>query len=119
MPLEMRSGLRSVYGASMQKDLVPPSVDEILAFIGAAAAPSGRVRRREEDQLKADMMNVRERWMPVDPRAFQIKCYEAGLTSESAGALVGFLRHVQQGGNLRPRDSTFRFPQSPDSLNPS
>ncbi|MFB9645050.1 hypothetical protein [Microbacterium terregens] len=103
----------------METDPLPPSVDEILESIGAAAAPSGRVRRREEDQLKADMMNVRERWMPVDPRAFQIKCYEAGLTSESAGALVGFLRHVQQGGNLRPRDSGFRFPQSPDSLNPS
>ncbi|MCR2763557.1 hypothetical protein NQ152_08545 [Microbacterium sp. zg.B48] len=102
----------------METDPLPPSVNDILECVGAAAAPSGHVPRREEDQVKADMMNVRERWMPVDPRAFQIKCYEAGLTSQSAGALVGFLRHIQRGGSLRPRDSAFRFPQSPESVNP-
>ena len=100
----------------MRTDPLPPGVSAIVEFLGAAAAPSGHVRRREEDRIKADMMNVRARWMGVDPRAFQIKCYEVGLTSASAGALVGFLRSIQRGGSLRPRDKAFQFPADPEAL---
>lgn len=88
---------------------LPPDVDQILELLGAAAQPTGRVRRREEDRVKADMMNKRDLWMTVDPRAFQIRCYEVGLTSASTGALVRLLRLLQQGRSLRPRDKSFQF----------
>jgi hypothetical protein len=93
----------------METPQLPPSVSAIVELLGSLASPSGRLRRHDEDQLKADMMNVRQRWLAVDQRAFQIKCYEVGLTSASTGALVGFLRRIQAGASLRPRDRAFRY----------
>lgn len=98
----------------MQMRPLPPSVSVIIEVLGAGAAPNGRIRRQQEDQLKADMMNVRRRWIDVDPRALQVKCYEVGLTSASTSALVGFLRRTQEGATLRPRDREFRYPHRPE-----
>lgn len=108
------SGARGVYVSEMPAKDLPRGVSHIVEHVGQKAAPTGNLDWREEDRIKADMMNVPRRWMPVDVRAFQIKCYEVGLTAASTGALVRFLRRIQEGRRLRPHDKGFRFPIAPD-----
>lgn len=93
------------------------SVVRIIAYIGQMAAGyGGHVKWNEIAKFKADMMNVRRRWMDVDVEAVSAECRAVGLTSDDTAKIVEMLKKVQAGRKLAPQGTyrAFRFPFDPD-----
>ncbi|MGG7466211.1 hypothetical protein [Plantibacter sp. YIM 135347] len=99
-------------------DGLPPSVADIIEFVGGAAAGYGHLKWNEEAMLKADMMNVWQRWSRVDSSALAAKCRAVGLTQEETAEIIDWLKRRQQGRRLVPEKTyrDFRFRQEPESL---
>ncbi|MCI1747340.1 MAG: hypothetical protein LKI24_04055 [Acidipropionibacterium sp.] len=94
------------------------SVAKIMDYIGEMAEGyGGHVKWNEIAKLKADMMNVKRRWMNVDTAAFTMKCHEVGLTNEDTTEIVSLVKKVQQGRKLVPQRGykTYRFTWEPES----
>lgn len=100
---------------------LPGGVDEIIDYIARyAAGYSTGLKWNEVAKLKADMMNVPERWRPITVEALRSKCLSAGLSAKDTETVVDLLRTRQAGRRLVPAASyrTFRFQQEPDASTP-
>lgn len=99
------------------RDGLPPSVADIIEFAGHMAAGYGYLKWNEQAMLKADMMNARQRWRPVDLPALKSKCLAVGLTREESDEIVDWVKRTQQGRRLVPaksyRDHKFPAPVEP------
>lgn len=95
---------------------LPPGLDAIMDYIGQAAATYGHLKWNEVAKLKADMMNVRARWLAVSPIALEAKCLAIGLREPDTATVLDLLRRMQQGRRLVPAKSyrDFRFQQPVD-----
>lgn len=98
-------------GNMSEDDKLPADVIEIVEFLGRWSAGYGYLKWNEIAKFKADLMNVRRRWVGVDRSAFRAKCVEVGLTSQEADELTDYLARAQAGRRLVPqrgyRDSYF------------
>ncbi|OZD69941.1 hypothetical protein CH272_02630 [Rhodococcus sp. 05-340-1] len=95
---------------------LPPDVDEIIDHIAHwAAGYSTGLKWNEVAKLKADMMNVPERWAPVTLEALRAKCLSAGLGAEDTDTIVGLPKKRKDGRRLVPQKSysSYRFRQEP------
>ncbi|MFG2545700.1 hypothetical protein ACGFOM_25005 [Streptomyces sp. NPDC048594] len=95
---------------------LPADVDEIMDYIGEAAKLSGYLKWNEEAKLKADMMNVRHRWVSrVSEEALRKKCRAVDLTDAETAKILECLRKIQDGRQLVPHKMyrAFRFTQEP------
>ncbi len=102
--------------SSMVNSQLPVDVEEIMDYIGEAAKMSGYLKWNEEAKLKADMMNVRHRWVSrVSEEALRRKCRAVDLTDEETTKILEYLRKTQEGRRLVPHRAyrTFRFNQEP------
>jgi len=86
-----------------------------MDYIGQTAAAYGHLKWNEVAKLKADMMNVRERWA-ISPTALATKCRAVGLGEEDTALVLDLLRRTQQGRRLVPEQSyrDFQFQQLVD-----
>jgi hypothetical protein len=83
-----------------------------MEYIGRMAAGySSGLKWNEEAKLKADMMNVPQRWAHVDPLALAAKCREVGLKDDEALQIAEWVRRRQAGRRLVPQRGyrDFRF----------
>lgn len=88
---------------------------EIFEILRTRIDGYGYLKWNEVAMMKADMMNVRRRWMGVDPKAFQAKCIDVGMTTKEAAEMVDYLKRTQDGRRLVPDRSyrDFRFEPEP------
>lgn len=95
---------------------LPPDVNEIIAHIAHwAAGYSSGLKWNEVAKLKADMMNVPERWVPVTVDALRSRCVAAGLSTEDSDTVADLLSKRKAGRRLVPQASyrAHRFPHEP------
>lgn len=90
---------------------LPPDVEEFLQYLGRKIDGYGYLKWNEVAKVKADMMNVRERWLTVDPGAFRSRCQEVGMTADEVAEMGDYLRRTQAGQRLVPQKSyrAYRF----------
>jgi hypothetical protein len=95
---------------------LPPDVNEIIEHIAHwAAGYSSGLKWNEVAKLKADMMNIPERWVPVTVEALRSKCIAAGMGTEDSDTIAELLRKGKAGHRLVPQASYrfHRFPHEP------
>lgn len=100
---------------------LPPSVASIIEYLaGMAKGYENYLKWNEQAMFKADLMNVRHRWMKVDLAAFRAKCLSEGMRNEDTVELVDWLRRAQQGRRLVPERSyrDFQFRPPPEEAAP-
>lgn len=102
-------------------DELPPSVATIAEFLAMMAKGYGNhLKWNEQVMFKADLMNVRQRWLRVEPAAFAAKLREEGMRDEHATELVGWLKRAQTGRRLVRQRSyrNFKFSPPPEEPEP-
>jgi hypothetical protein len=86
---------------------------------GGATRASGydnHLKWHEVAKLKADLMNVRHRWVGVSVDSTGARCLELGLRTEDVREIVGLVAKAQAGRRLVPqayRDFHFQQPVDP------
>ena len=95
---------------------LPADVAGIFDYLADKVSGYGYLKWNEIAMLKADMMNVRHRWMNVDRDAFKQACRDAGMTSKEVAECVSFLDCAKAGRRLVPEAGyrDFRFQPEPD-----
>ena len=75
----------------------------------------------EEAMFKADLMNLRRRWLDVDPGAFAVRLREEGMRDDDVAELVGWLKRAQAGRRLVPQRGyrQFQFNPPPEAPQPN
>ena len=96
------------------KDL-PPGINSILEFLASAAAGYGnKLKWNEQAMLKADLMNVRQRWTGVPVKLVGIRCQQLGMRLEDIDLIKDLITRAQAGRRLIAqrtyRDFRFRTP---------
>ncbi|NEW42499.1 hypothetical protein [Nocardia cyriacigeorgica] len=83
---------------------IPGDIAKIMNNIGGKARSYGYLKWNEQAMLKADMMNVPERWVSrrISPGQLELRAIDVGLTAEEAAELADWLRRRQQGRRLVP-----------------
>lgn len=96
---------------------MPKNVEGIFEYLEVRIAGYGYLKWNEVAMIKADMMNVRHRWLGIDVEAFRARCVRAGMTREETAEMVDYLRRTQAGRRLIPQRSyrAFRFAQEPEN----
>jgi hypothetical protein len=87
-------------------DGLPPSVASIIDHLARwAKGYDNHFKSNEQAMFKADLMNVRRRWINVDVSAFRDKCVSEGMRLEDVELLVGWLTKAKAGIRLVPQAS--------------
>lgn len=102
------------------KNGLPPSVDSIIDDLWQMSAVYGYLKWNEHDRLKADMINARQRWLPVDPVALKAKCVAVGFPERSVRHVMELLKRTQRGDRMiAPKgEKTYRFPEPVEPRTP-
>lgn len=90
-------------------------IEGIFEYLQGSVAGYGHLKWNEVAMMKADMMNMRPRWLGVDVHAFRARCVRAGMTDKETAEMVDYLRRTQAGKRLVPQRTyrDFRFAQDP------
>lgn len=104
----------------MGDDELPADLVSIFEFLEAKIQGYGYLKWNEIAMVKADMMNVRHRWIGIDPGIFRAECSRIGMTPKETAEMTDYLRRTQAGRKLVPQRGyrDFRFapePERPDS----
>lgn len=101
--------------------VVREDLDIIFTALASARAGYGYLKWNEVAMVKADMMNVRHRWLDVDVEDFRRRCQQAGMDLGETAELVDYLRRAQAGRRLVPQGHyrSFRFRPDPPEPEPS
>lgn len=94
---------------------LPNGVDELIEFLAGQARASGHhLKWNEKARLKADMMNVPERWLVITPDQLRGRALLAGMRDEDADEMADYLKRRKAGRRLVPARSyrAWRFPHS-------
>jgi len=100
---------------------LPPSVVGIIEHLARMARGyNNHLKWNEQAMFKADLMNVRHRWLKVDSAAFRARCIAEGMRLEDVAELVDWLDKAKTGRRLVPQKSyrTFKFPAPPEEAVP-
>jgi hypothetical protein len=100
----------------MPADL-PNGIAEILEYLATRASGYDNHQKwNEVAQLKADLMNVRQRWIGVSVDSIRARCLELGLRTEDVREIVELVAKAQAGRRLVPQATyrNFRFQQPVD-----
>jgi erythromycin esterase-like protein len=81
---------------------------------------NNHLKWNEQAMFKADLMNVRHRWLKVDSAAFRARCIAEGMRSEDVVELVDWLNKAKAGRRLVPQKSyrAFKFPAPSEEAAP-
>ncbi|WP_280215813.1 hypothetical protein [Nocardia cyriacigeorgica] len=84
---------------------IPGDIAKIMDHIGRKASGYGYLKWNEQAMLKADMMNVPERWGAhrISPDRLEREALDVGLTAKEAAELADWLRRRQSGKRLVPQ----------------
>ncbi|WP_157936963.1 hypothetical protein [Geodermatophilus chilensis] len=96
-------------------DDLPNGIPEILAYLGQMAAGyNNHLKWNEVAKLKADLMNVRRRWLGVPVGDVAAHCRSLGMREEDVAQIVELVKKTQSGRRLVPQKSyrDFRFAPS-------
>ncbi|MFK0647626.1 hypothetical protein [Dermacoccus sp. BD5] len=99
---------------------LPVDVAEIFEYLADKVSGYGYLKWNEVAMLKADMMNVRHRWLSVDRAAFKQACRDAGMTPKEVAECVDYLDRTKAGRRLVPEATyrDFRFKPEPEAPHP-
>ncbi|WP_051668086.1 MULTISPECIES: hypothetical protein [unclassified Microbacterium] len=100
-------------------DPLPNGVGEIIDYLAMMARGyANRLKWNEQEKLKADLMNVPERWVVITPEKLRARAVWAGMRSEDADLIADYLRRRKQGRRLMPKAGyrDYRFGHSVDNL---
>lgn len=95
-------------------DDLPNGISEILAYLARMAAGyNNRLKWNEVAKLKADLMNVRRRWIDASVDEVGVRCRSLGMREEDVHKITDLVRRAQSGKRLVPQASyrDFRFAQ--------
>lgn len=92
-------------------EALPNGVDGILEYVAATAAGyASGLQWREEDKLKADMMNRPARWAPISVAQVRAKCEQLGVRPNDIDTIAGYLQRRKAGRRFNVRsDPSFHF----------
>jgi len=86
------------------KTELPGSVERFLEFVAMQSAVYGNsLNYREEDRIKADMMNCPSRWRGLTADQIRNGCLVLGMTEEDASQIAYYRQRVIDGHKLRPK----------------
>lgn len=99
---------------------LPADVEGIFDYLQVRVEGYGHLKWNEVAMMKADMMNVRRRWLGIDVAEYRARCQSAGMTRKETDEMVDYLKRTQAGKRLIPQSGyrDFRFkpePQRPRS----
>ena len=93
----------------------------IAEFLAMAAKGYGnRLKWNEKAMFKADLMNLRRRWLAVDSETFAARLRKEGMRDDDVTELVGWLKKAQAGRRLVPQRGyrQFQFNPPPEEADP-
>lgn len=95
---------------------LPRDVESIFEYLQVRIEGYGYLKWNEEAMMKADMMNVRHRWIGVNRQAFARRCRDVGMTPKETAKMVDYLKRTQEGRRLVPQQGyrDFRFNSEPE-----
>lgn len=94
---------------------LPNGIDDILDHLAEMAAGYGNhLKWNEVAKLKADLMNVRHRWLGVSVQTITTRCLELGMREEDVQEIKELVVKAQSGRKLIPQKSYRDFRFRPD-----
>lgn len=94
---------------------LPNGIDSILAYLAEMASGYGNhLKWNEVAKLKADLMNVRHRWLGVSVESVSERCRELGMRHEDVQEIQELVTKAQAGRRLIPQKSYRDFKFKPD-----
>lgn len=93
-------------------DDLPNGVPEILQHLAdTARGYNNHLKWNEVAKLKADLMNVRARWLGVSVAEIAERCRTLGMREEDIAEVASLVETAQEGRRLVPQKSyrNFRF----------
>ena len=85
---------------------LPNGIDGILEYLAEMAAGYGNhLKWNEVAKLKADLMNVRHRWIGVPLEAISKRCLALGMRQEDVDEIKDLVGKAQAGRRLVPQRS--------------
>ena len=100
----------------MSNDL-PNGISQILQYLAQMARGyDNRLKWNEVAKLKADLMNVRARWLGVPVSEIADYCRALGMRAEDVTEIAALVKKTQDGHRLVPQKTYrgFRFNQPLD-----
>jgi hypothetical protein len=87
---------------------LPNDIAEILQYLAQSArAYDNRLKWNEVAKLKADLMNVRARWLGAPVNEIADYCRTLGMRAEDVTEVVALVKKAQDGHRLVPQ-KTYR-----------
>ncbi|MDR2672431.1 MAG: hypothetical protein LBC35_03925 [Coriobacteriales bacterium] len=98
-------------GEEVSKTEMPSSIERFLEYVAMQSAVYGNcLNYREENRIKADMMNCPSRWKGLTADQIRNGCLVLGMTKEDADQIAHFRQRVIDGHKFRPKyDKKFIF----------
>ena len=93
-------------------DDLPNGIPEILQYLAQMARGYGNhLKWNEVAKLKADLMNVRARWLGVSVSEIAGRCRALGMRDEDVAEVADLVKKAQEGRRLVPQRTyrDFRF----------
>ena len=93
-------------------DDLPNGISEILQYLAQTAGGYGNhLKWNEVAKLKADLMNVRARWLGVSVSEIADRCRALGMRDEDVAEVTDLVKKAQEGRRLVPQRTyrDFRF----------
>ena len=82
---------------------LPNGVDDILKFLASMARGyDNHLKWNEVAKLKADLMNVPERWLVIDPAVVRSHSLDLGMREEDVDEIVDLITRAKHGRRLIP-----------------
>lgn len=100
----------------MSSDL-PNGIPEILQYLAQSARGyDNRLKWNEVAKLKADLMNVRTRWLGIPVSKIADYCRTSGMRDEDVAEVAALVKKAQEGRRLVPQKTYrgYRFNQPVD-----
>lgn len=99
---------------------LPNGIDKILEYLAEMASGYGKhLKWNEVAKLKADLMNVRHRWLGVPVQAVSERCRELGMRPEDVQEIQELVTKAQAGRRLIPQKSYRDFKFKPEVKPPA
>jgi len=96
---------------------LPNGISEILQYLAQSARGyDNHLKWNEVAKLKADLMNVRARWLGVSVSEIVDYCQMLGMRDEDVVEIAGLVKKAQEGRRLVPQKTYrgYRFSQPLD-----
>jgi hypothetical protein len=106
-----RPGQPPSYSYVVSDDL-PNGIPEILQYLAQMARGyDNHLKWNEVAKLKADLMNVRDRWLGVPGSVIADRCRALGMRDEDVTQIASLVTRAQEGRRLVPQKSyrDYRF----------